>query len=168
MTISESVARPQGLRHTTQVVKLAVIATATVAATISLAAPANADSVVNLPVTDAVRAELVTAGAAQEPNDVPASEFSGLDPGRTYYAYDQDHQTYWAAAGLEPISPRAKAADQDAGSYFIFHKAAGGPWSAYFDGYGLMTDQGCPGGLPPAVQSLWQWTPGACGPPLQP
>lgn len=66
-----------------------------VAATVAMvaqAAPARADSPVNVAVTDSVRAELVAAAVAMT-NGVPASEFSGLQPARTYLAYDPDSQT---------------------------------------------------------------------------
>jgi hypothetical protein len=67
-----------------------------------------------------------------------------LRPGKTYYAYDPDNRTYWTAAGLEPISFRAQVASQDAGAHFIFRKTEGGSWTAFLDGIGVITDQGCP------------------------
>ena len=70
---------------TTKTTVLAALWMATAAATIGLAAPAHADDTpVNLPMTDDVRAELVQAGAVLTGR--PASEFSGLRPGKTYYA----------------------------------------------------------------------------------
>jgi len=145
-----------------------LLGVAATAAMVVQAAPARADSPVNIDVTDAVSAELVTAAVAKT-NGVPASEFSGLESARTYLAYDPDTQTYWAAAGLKPISFRAQVASQDSGSYFIFRKADGGPWAAFFDGYGTGPDS--PAGpdavcrVPVAVQDLWQWPHGACGVP---
>lgn len=144
-----------------------LLGVAVTAAMVVQAAPARADSPVNLDVTDAVRAELVTAAVAMT-NGVPASEFSGLEPGRTYLAYDPETQTYWAAAGLEPISLRAQVASQDNGSYFIFRKTDGGPWAAFYDGYGTGPDS--PAGpdavcrVPVPVQDLWQWPRGVCEP----
>ena len=61
-----------------------------VAATVAMvaqAAPARADSPVNVAVTDSVRSELVAAAVAMT-NGVPASEFSGLQPARTYLDYE--------------------------------------------------------------------------------
>jgi len=75
-----------------------VLAVAATAAMIVQAAPARADSPVNLDVTDAVRAQLVQAGAVLTRQ--PAAQYSGLQPGKTYYAYDPDNDTYWAAAAL--------------------------------------------------------------------
>jgi hypothetical protein len=122
------------------------------------------DSPVNLHVTDDVRAELVEAAAAAT-NGIPASEFGGLRPGKTYYAYQPDTQTYWAAAGLVPgPSLRSQVATQDAGSYYIFRKAEGGSWKAFLDGIGLNRERGCPAGLPASVQVLWQWPSGTCSP----
>lgn len=71
---------------------------ATAAAIIGLAAPAHADSPVNLTVTDDVRDQLVQAGSVLTGR--PASEFTGLRPGKTYYAYQPSsvNPTYWAAA----------------------------------------------------------------------
>ena len=142
---------------------------AAMAAMVAQAAPARADSPVNVAVTDSVRAELVAAAVAMT-NGVPASEFSGLEPGRTYLAYDPDSQTYWAAAGLEPISFRAQVASQDAGSYFIFRKTDGGSWVAFLDGYGTAPDSmggtqpGAVCRVPVTVQDLWQWERGTCTP----
>lgn len=74
---------------------------ATAAATFGLAAPAHADAPVNLTVTDGVRTQLVQAGAVLTGR--PASEYSGLRPGKTYYAYQPGsvEATYWAAAALD-------------------------------------------------------------------
>lgn len=142
---------------------LLAVATTALALVIAPAAIAD-DSPVNLPVTDAVRAELVSAAAATT-NGIPASEFTGLRPGQTYYAYEADDQTYWAAARLlAGPSLQSQVATQDAGSYFIFRKPERGSWTAFVDGAGVNRDQGCPAGLPTAVQSLWQWPPGGCRP----
>ncbi len=71
---------------------VAAVWMATAAATIGLAAPAHADSPVNLRVPDDVRAQLVQAGAVLTGH--PASEYAGLEPGQTYYAYDPNSDTY--------------------------------------------------------------------------
>jgi hypothetical protein len=141
------------------------MATATTALAVPLAPSAVADdSPVNLRATDAVRAELVEAAAATT-NGIPASEFGGLRPGRTYYAYSLDSQTYWAAAGLMAgPSLRSQVATQDAGSYYVFRRAEGESWQAFLDGMGVNRDHGCPAGLPASVQRLWQWPTGGCSP----
>jgi len=111
---------------TTKTTVLAALWMATAAATIGLAAPAHADDTpVNLPMTDDVRAELVQAGAVLTGR--PASEFSGLRPGKTYYAYEPNatNPTYWAAAALAgPKSEKAAINLQDQNSYMMFYKGA--------------------------------------------
>jgi hypothetical protein len=84
---------------------------------------------VNLPVTDDVRAQLLEAGAGL--TGQPASQYSGLEPGKTYYAYDPDNDTYWAAAALSgPKTFQAGVMLQDANSYMIFRKTSGGTWGS--------------------------------------
>jgi hypothetical protein len=145
-----------------KITMIAAASTVAAAAAICLAATAHADPAVNLPVNDTVRAELVTAGAVL--TGVPASEFTGLRPGKTYYAYDPNTRTYWAAAALQasPTSFRAGVNLQDQNSYMIFKEPQAGTWIPYADGYGGAPGQVCP--LPPAILDLWQWPPGACGP----
>src|SRR5262245_50913493 len=95
---------------------------ATASATIGLAAPAHADPM-NLTVTDDIRAQLVEAGATLTGR--PASEYGGLRPGKTYYAYEPNgaNPTYWAAAALgEPKTEAAAIQLQDQNSYFMFSK----------------------------------------------
>src|SRR5262249_19336557 len=71
---------------------------------------------VTLPVTDDVRAQLLQAGATLTAH--PASEYTGLEPGKTYYAYDPNSDTYWAAAALSgPKTFDAGVLLQDANSY---------------------------------------------------
>jgi hypothetical protein len=99
----------------------------------------------------------------------PASEYTGLQPGKTYYAYDPNNDTYWAAAALSgPKTFDAGVMLQDANSYMMFRKSGqGGTWVPFRVGYGpgaLMPPDGvCP--LPPAIHDLWQWTPGGRYPP---
>ncbi len=123
---------------------------------------------VNLPVTDQIRSQLVTAGAAL--NNIPASEYSGLAPGLTYYALDKASNTYWAAARLvpapssNPSNPtRAQVASQDAGSYYLFSQPRGGAWTVYAAGNtGQSTP--CPVTVPAAVVAVWGWSAGGCRP----
>jgi hypothetical protein len=106
----------------TKLATLAVLASASTAATLGLAATAQADAPVNLKVNDVIRGELLQVGA--QLHGVPASEYVGLVPGMTYYAYDPDTLTYWAGAHLMPsaTSGRAQVSVQDAGSYTLFQE----------------------------------------------
>jgi hypothetical protein len=112
-----------------------VIATA-VAAAIALAGPLHADNApVNLPVTDAVRDQLLLAAAAL--TDHPASDYTGLTPGSEHYAYDPILDTYWAAASLaNGVGFGTAATMPPAGD--------------------------CP--VPPAIHDLWQLMPEFCHP----
>jgi hypothetical protein len=152
----------------TKTTVVAAISMATAAATIGLAAPAHADSPVNLTVTDDVRAQLVQAGSVLTGR--PASEFTGLRPGKTYYAYEPGggNPTYWAAAALD--GPKTEAAGislQDQNSYMMFHKS-GDPaatWVPIAAGFGGTPagEQACP--IPQSIRDLWQWPAGKCYPP---
>ena len=75
--------------------------------------------------TDAIRSQLVAAGAAL--NSLSPSDYTGLRPGETYYAYDATTQTYWASGGLSraPSSMPAQVAAQDDGAYLLFLRPAG-------------------------------------------
>jgi hypothetical protein len=123
---------------------------------------------VNVPVTKAVRAQLVAAAAGL--NSIPVAEFSGLAPGLTYYALDKETNIYWAGARLVPApapvpsSPtQAQISSQDAGAYYLFQQPSGGPWTAYPAGN---TGPGttCPVAVPPAVLKVWEWPTGSCRP----
>ena len=144
------------------------IATAT--ATIGLAAPAHADSPVNLTMTDDVRAQLVEAGATLTGR--PAAEFSGLRPGKTYYAYQANgaYPTYWAAAALDgPKWELAQVRLQDQNSYFMFRKDgdAAATWVPIAAGFGPIAAGAQPCPIPESVRDLWQWPSGKCYPPPQ-
>ncbi len=123
---------------------------------------------VDLSVTDQIRSQLVAAGAAS--NDLPASEYTGLAPGLTYYALDKASDAYWAAARLvpapssDPSNPtRAQVASQDAGSYYVFSKPPGGSWTASAAGNtGPSTP--CPVTVPSPVVAIWGWPAGSCRP----
>jgi len=118
----------------------------------------------NVPVTDAVRQSLLEAGAAL--NKLPVSDYLGLAPGKTYYAYDSVTQTYWAGAALDPSpsSQQAQVAAQDDGSYLLFTRGANGTWTAQDDGLGGTGGTPCPA-IPAAVVAVWNWAPGTCRPP---
>jgi len=118
----------------------------------------------NLPVTDTIRAELLQAGAAL--NSLPASDYTGLQPGMTYYSYDPVTKTYWAGAALapSPSSLQAQVSAQDDGSYMLFSQPAGGSWTAYTDGTTGEVGSSCPAPVPASVLALWGWATGTCRP----
>jgi hypothetical protein len=119
----------------------------------------------NLPVSDAVRQSLLDAGAAHQ--NLPPTDYTGLRPGETYYAYDADTATYWAGAALDPSpsSLKAQVASQDDGSYLLLQMPPGGSWIVYNDGLGGIGGTPCPVTIPPAILRVWGWSPGACQPP---
>jgi hypothetical protein len=119
----------------------------------------------NLVVTDEIRSELTAAGAMLD--SLPASAYTGLRPGETYYAYDAATQTYWASGGLVPSasSMQAQVSTQDDGAYLLFSRPAGGAWKAYAVGLAGTTEGSpCPIAVPAAVLQLWRWPPGSCRP----
>lgn len=124
-------------------------------------ARSSAGPVRNLVATDRFRRRLLAAGAAL--NDLPATDYTGLSRGLTYYAYDPATHTYWAGAALDakPTATRALIAGQDAGSYLLFWRRQGDPWRAGTDGGPIGT--AC--ALPPAVGRVWGWGTHGCRPP---
>jgi hypothetical protein len=122
---------------------------------------------VNPPVTDDVRAHLLQAGAALTGHR--ASEYPGLEPGKTYYGYDPNSDTYWAAAALSgPKTFDAGVMLPDANSYMMFRESGQGGRgfrSALGMGPGLSCHQPATAHCPPAIHDLWQWMPGVCKPP---
>jgi hypothetical protein len=152
---------------TTTMIAAVWIATAT--ATIGFAAPAHADPV-NLTVTDDIRAQLVEAGATLTGR--PASEYGGLRPGKTYYAYEPNggRPTYWAAAALDGPKTEVAAINlQDQNSYFMFSKDEdpGATWIPIAAGFGPIPAGMAPCPIPQAVRDLWNWPAGKCYPPPQ-
>jgi hypothetical protein len=121
-------------------------------------------TVQNLTVTDALRAELLRAGAAV--HNLPVTAYTGLAPGRTYYAYDPVTSTYWAGAALVPStsSTPAQVSVQDDGSYLLFTRQAGGSWTVYSVGMTLIPGGKCPVAVPSTVLSVWGWAQGTCRP----
>ena len=123
----------------------------------------------NVPVTNQIRSQLVAAAAAL--NNIPASEYTGLAPGLTYYALDNQTNIYWAGARLvpapstDPSQPtQAQVSSQDTGSYYVFQQPqSGGAWTAYASG-----NEGpgapCPVTVPAAVLTVWGWPAGSCRP----
>lgn len=118
----------------------------------------------NLAVTNDVRTQLQAAGAAM--NNLPASAYTGLVPGTTYYAYDTVTSTYWAGAGLvpSPSSTQAQVSVQDNGGYIIFSRPSNGAWTAHPVGLSGISGTTCPVSVPAAVLAVWNWAPGTCRP----
>ncbi len=129
-------------------------------------AHADADPV-NLPLTDAVRTDLVEAGAVLTGR--PASEFSGLREGESYFAEDPANGVQWAAAALQanPGQEWAAIMLQDQNSYMSFTKAdlPGATWVPTAIGFGPIPagEERCP--VPENVRALWGWPSGKCYPP---
>jgi len=124
-----------------------------------------APSTSNLVVTNEIRSQLVAAGAAL--NSLSPSDYTGLRPGETYYAYDSGTQTYWAGAGLVPsaTSTPAQVASQDDGAYLLFERTADGTWQAHDVGLaGTPDGSTCPVTVPSSILTLWGWPPGSCRP----
>jgi hypothetical protein len=115
--------------------------------------------------TNGVRRQLIAA-AAKINGNVPVSEFEGLDPNESHYAYDPATETYWAAASLLPrdASSGAAVAVQDNGSYNVFRRGSGGSWTAYDVGLAGVGGTQCPITLPPTVLQLWGWPSNGCRP----
>ncbi|MGO9335038.1 MAG: hypothetical protein ACLQCU_13505 [Acidimicrobiales bacterium] len=118
----------------------------------------------NLAVTSAVRTQLIKAGAAL--NSLPASDYTGLAPGLTYYAYDPATKTYWAGAALvaSRSSQRAEVSVQDDGSYVLFKRPASGAWKAADVGMTGIGGSKCKTAVPASVLKLWHWAAGTCRP----
>lgn len=149
---------------------VAAVWMATVALTPGLAARAHADAPVNLTVTDDVRDQLVQAGAVLTGR--PKSEYSGLRPGKTYYAYQGSgtQPTYWAAAALDgPKSGLAAIRLQDQNSDMMFRKDddPAATWIPMAGGFGPIPAgvAACP--IPQSIRDLWQWPAGTCYAPPQ-
>jgi hypothetical protein len=114
----------------------------------------------NLVVTNALRTQLLQAGAAS--NGVPAADYTGLNHGRTFYAYDPATNTYWAGAQLIPSSTSIKAqvSVQDDGAYLLFDRPAGGTWTVHSVGMTGVGGSTCPVAVPSGVLSVWGWKAG--------
>jgi hypothetical protein len=122
----------------------------------------------NLTISNTVRAQLIAALAAEV--GVPTSEYTGFEPGLTYYALDTATGTYWAGAApmpapsTNPNQPtQAQVASQDDGAYDVYEKPPGGQWKLYATG-ATGQDTACGVTVPPAVLAVWGWAPGSCRP----
>jgi hypothetical protein len=118
----------------------------------------------NLVVTADVGSQLLQAGAAL--NGLPASDYTGLVSGETFYGYDWATATYWAGAGLlpSPSSLRAQVSAQDDGSYLLFRRRAGRAWTAQDVGLAGFGGTKCPTSVPASVLAVWNWAAGSCRP----
>jgi hypothetical protein len=119
----------------------------------------------NLVVTAAVRKELFDADAAY--HSYPPSDYRGLAPGTTYYAFDSQNDRYYAAAGIVPNSKSmgAQVGTQDDGGYNLFvMKRGASKWTIYDDGLGGAEDSTCPIVIPLPVRKVWNWTMHPCYP----
>jgi hypothetical protein len=101
-------------------------------------------------------------------NGLPASAYTGLVAGKTYYAFDPVTGTYWAGAALVPSnsSIRAQVSVQDDGSYILFSRQGGAAWKAQPVGLAGIAGTKCPTSVPPSILAVWNWAPGSCRPRL--
>ena len=118
----------------------------------------------NLVVSDAIRAQLLAAGAAM--HKLPVSDYTGLVHGETYYAYDPATGAHWAGAGLmaSQNSIKAQVGDQDDGAYLVFEQPAGGHWKAWPAGIPGSSAYSCAVKVPAGVLAAWGWAKGSCHP----
>jgi len=155
---------------TTTVAPATTSSTGVPASTATTATTVPASGVANLQVTDAIRAQLVAARAAQL--GIAPSTFTGLTPGDTYYAYDATTMTYWAAGQMAVPGTQAapgtdlytaQVAGQDEGSYLVFSRPSGGAWTVTPSG---AVGPGTPCGVtvPAEVVQAWGWPAGSCRP----
>lgn len=119
----------------------------------------------NLVAGPAVKSALLAAGARM--HHLPATDYTGLVKGMTYYAYDPATGTHWAGAGLIPRAgaTQAEVGNQDDGAYLVFKQPTGGAWHAYPAGIPGSTEFTCMVTPPSAVDALWAWPAGTCHPP---
>lgn len=117
----------------------------------------------NLVATAAIKTQLLDAGAAL--HKLPASDYTGLRKGDTYYAYDGATKTYWAGTQLvaSKNSQQAQIGDQDDGAYIVFRRSGGGAWQGTETG-ASNTASSCAIKVPAGVIAVWNWAPGACHP----
>ena len=144
----------------------ATIATSTSTSTTTSTTSLAGGTARNLVVTPSVRKSLLDAAAAY--HQLPPTDYVGLNPGATYYAFDPTTNNYYAAAGLQP-SPHslpAQVGTQDDGAYNLFTRAANTQsWTVFNDGLGGVQGTKCPLVIPSAVVKIWNWKAGTCYPP---
>lgn len=125
---------------------------------------ATAATPVNLPMTAGVVQALLAAKAAM--NGLPASDYTGLQVGQRYYAYDPTTGMHWAAAEViaSDTSLPAQVTLNDNGGYDLFVQAANGTWTAYDVAMTGIAGTSCSGIPPASITQLWGWAPGTCRP----
>ena len=123
----------------------------------------------NLVATPALKAALLAAFASAKGD--PQSDFTGPDPGTTYYALVPSNGSagstaqYWALAHFTPTSSAGYQVDvgmQDGGAEGVFTQDQGSPtWSVKFGTFPFP----CPGGpVPDQLVKLWGMSyPSGCG-----
>jgi hypothetical protein len=113
--------------------------------------------------TPAIIKSILDAGAKY--HQLPATDYTGLDPGTAYYAFDPATNSFYAAAGLDPSphSLKARVGAQDDGGYNLFVRLAGSTnWTVYNDGLGGADGSVCPIAIPASVLAEWNWKPKSC------
>ncbi len=121
----------------------------------------------NLSITPSVIKSLLDAAAKY--HQLPPTDYTGLDPGMTYYAFDPATNSYYAATGIvpSPNSLQAQIGTQDDGGYNLFIKTANAShWTVFNDGLGAAQGSICPLAIPASVLAVWNWKPKSCFPPL--
>jgi hypothetical protein len=117
----------------------------------------------NLAVTPAFIKSILDAGAKY--HQLPATDYTGLEPGTAYYAFDPATNSFYAAAGLDPSphSLKAQVGAQDDGGYNLFVRLASSTnWTVYNDGLGGADGSVCPIAIPASVLAVWGWKPKSC------
>ncbi len=124
----------------------------------------TASGVQNLVVTNAIRSQLLAAGAAL--HQLPVSDYTGLVKGETYYALDPATRDHWAGAALVAAksSQKAQIGNQDDGAYLVFRRTGSGPWKAWDAGIPGNSNFRCAVTPPAGVLGVWNWAPGTCHP----
>jgi len=138
----------------------------TTSTTTSVATTTTTLATKNLSITPSVIKGLLDAAAAY--HQLPPTDYTGLDPGMTYYAFDPATNSYYAATGLvpSPNSLQAQIGTQDDGGYNLFIKAASAThWTVFNDGLGAAQGSICPLTIPASVLAVWSWKPNSCFPP---
>jgi hypothetical protein len=118
----------------------------------------SAQGVKKLIATPYVQQQLLAAIAAL--HNLTVSDYTGLAPGATYYAYDPSDHLYWAGAAdvPSPTSTAAQVSSQDDGGYYLFTRTATSWWTVYSDGLGNVPGSSCGIVTPKAVRTVWGWS----------
>jgi hypothetical protein len=115
----------------------------------------TATSAISIPLDPTTQAQLVKSAVdylvQTNPGVDNSLDFGGIEPGTSYYAYDPSTHTFWAGARLTAATDNGAVALQDADSYFLMEKPAGGSWTVYPTGFAT----GCPSNLPDGIKQIW-------------